>query len=68
MVKLGINVYTKKYICERIQEVGMNAWKDGFNAIQMEKEYQYVLMERCQRTESFTDGSVGARGRLMVKG
>ena len=32
----------------------------------MEKEY--VEMKRCPRNESFADGSVGARVRLMVRG
>ena len=34
MVNLGINVERegwKKYICERIQESGRRAWKDGLN-------------------------------------
>ena len=29
----------KKYICERIQESGRRAWKDGFNDTEGEQEY-----------------------------
>ena len=29
---------------------------------------EYVEMKRCPRNESFADGSVGARVRLMVRG
>ena len=42
MVNLGMNVERegwKKYICERIQESGRRAWKDGFNDTEREKEY-----------------------------
>ena len=42
MVNLGTNVDGvgwKKYICERIQECGRRAWKDGFNDTETEKEY-----------------------------
>ena len=41
MVNLGINVEGerwKKYICERIQESGRRAWKDGLNDTEREKE------------------------------
>ena len=37
----------KKYICERIQEVGRQSWKNGFNDIEREKEY--VEMKRCPK-------------------
>ena len=40
MVNLGMNVERegwKKYICERIQESGRRAWKDGFH--DTEREY-----------------------------
>ena len=39
MVNLGMNVDGegwKKYICERIQECGRRAWKDGFNDTERE--------------------------------
>ena len=68
MVNLGMNVERegwKKYICERIQESGRRAWKDGFNDTEREKEY--VRMKQSPRNESFTDGSAGARVRLMVR-
>ena len=55
----------KKYICERIQEVGRKSWKSGFNDTEREKEY--MEMKICPRNESFADGSVGARVRLMVR-
>ena len=32
----------KKYICERIQEVGRQSWKNGFNDTEREKEYVKV--------------------------
>ena len=69
MVKLGMNIERegwKKYICERIQESGRRTWKDGFNDTEREKEY--VRMKESPRNESFADGSVGARVRLMVRG
>ena len=69
MANLGMNVERegwKKYICERIQESGRRAWKDGLNDIEREKEY--VRMKESPRNESFADGSVGARVRLMVRG
>ena len=69
IVNLGMNVERegwKKYICERIHESGRRAWKDGFNDTEREKEY--VRMKESQRNESFADGSVGARVRLMVRG
>ena len=69
MVNLGMNVERegwKKYICERIQERGRRTWEDGFNAPEREKEY--VRMKESPRNESFADGSVGARVRLMVRG
>ena len=69
MVSLGMkkdrNVW-KKYICERIQEIGRQSWKNGFNDTEREKEC--VEMKRCPRNEGFADGSVGARVRLMVMG
>ena len=40
MLNLGMNVEGegwKKYICERIQESGRRAWKDGFNDTEKEK-------------------------------
>ena len=49
MVNLGMNVERegwKKYICERIQESGRRAWKDGFNDTEREKEY--VQMKESQ--------------------
>ena len=67
MVKLVMNVERegwKKYICERIQESGRRARKDGFNNTEREKEY--VRMKESPRNESFADGS--ARVRLMVRG
>ena len=69
MVNLEMNVEGegwKKYICERIQESGRRAWKDGFN--DTEKEKEYVRMKESPRNDSFADGSVGARVRLMVRG
>ena len=66
MVNLGMNVDGegwKKYICERIQECGRRARKNGFNDTEREKEY--VRMKESPRNECFTDGSVGAR--LMVR-
>ena len=53
-------------ICERIQESGKRARKDWFNDTEREKEY--VRMTGSPRNESFADGSVGARVRLMVRG
>ena len=55
----------KKYICEIIKESGRRAWKDGFNDTERRKEY--VRMKESPRNESFADGSVGARVRLMVR-
>ena len=69
MVSIGMKMdrkVWKKYICERIQEVGRQSWKNGFNDTEREKEY--VEMKRCPRNESFADGSVGARVRLMMRG
>ena len=68
MANLGMHVDGggwKKYICERIQ-CGRSAWKDGFNDTEREKEY--VWMKESPRNDSFTDESVGARVRLMVRG
>ena len=48
MVRLEMNVdrkVWKKYIFDRIQEVGREAWKDGFNETERDKEY--VQMKRC---------------------
>ena len=56
----------ERYICERIQEYGRRAWKNGFNNAEREKEY--ARMKESPRNESFADGSVGARVRLMVRG
>ena len=47
----------KKYICERIHEVGRQSWKNGFNDTERKKEY--VEMKRWPKNESFADGSVG---------
>ena len=52
----------KNYICERIHEVGEEAWKYGFNDTEREKEY--VQMKNIKEM-SFSDGSVGAGVRLM---
>ena len=52
MVNLGINVDVegwKKYICEKIQEGGRRAWKDGFNDAERQKEYVRI---KNQRNES----------------
>ena len=52
MVSLGMKMdrkVWKKYICERIQEVGRQSWKNGFNDTEREKEY--VKMKRCPRNE-----------------
>ena len=40
--------------------------KDGFN--DTEREKQYVRMKESPINESFADGSVGARVRLVVRG
>ena len=40
--------------------------KDGFN--DTERKRKYERMKECPRWESFTDGSVGAWVRLMVRG
>ena len=37
----------KKHICNRIREVGKQAWKNGFNDTEREKEY--VQMKECPR-------------------
>ena len=69
MVNLRINVEEevwKKCICERIQEIGREAWKNKFKNTESEKEY--VRTKECPRRESFADGSVGAKVRLMVLG
>ena len=42
MVNLSMNVEEevwKKYICDRTQDVGRDALKDGFNNTEREKEY-----------------------------
>ena len=42
IVNLRMNVEEKvwkKCICERIQEVGREAWKDGFKRTAREREY-----------------------------
>ena len=64
-MKMDRQVWTK-YICEIIQEVGRQSWKNEFNDTEREKEY--VDMKRCPKNESFADGSVGARVRVMVRG
>ena len=64
-LKTDRNVW-KKYICEIIQGVGRQSWKYGFN--DTEREKAYVEMKSCGRNESFANGSVGARVRLMVRG
>ena len=54
MVNLGMNVNGegwKKYICERIQECGRRAWKDGFN--DTEREKKYVRMKESPRNLMF---------------
>ena len=56
----------KKRTCERIREVGREAWKDGFRNTEREKEY--VKMKECLRRERFSDGSVGAKVWLMAGG
>ena len=69
MVNLGMNVERegwKKYICERIQESGRRGWTDGSN--DTEREKGNVRIKESPRNESFSDGSVGARVRLMVRG
>ena len=69
MVNLWMNVDGEgweKYICERIQEGGRRALKDGVNDTEREKEY--VRMKENQRNESFADRSFGAGVRLMVRG
>ena len=40
IVSLGMKMYMKvwkKYICDRIQEVGRQSWKNGFNDTEREK-------------------------------
>ena len=69
MVSLVMKMDTKewkKYISERIQEVGREVWRNAFNETEREKEY--VKMKRCPRNDSFADRSVGDRVRLMVRG
>ena len=68
---LGLGMKTdrkvwKKYICEKIQEVGRQSWKNRLYDTDREKEY--VEMKRCPMNESFAVGSVGARVILMVRG
>ena len=40
----------KKCICERIQEVVREIWKDGFK--NTEREEEYVSMKECHKRES----------------
>ena len=50
MVSLWMKINRKEwklYISERIQEVGREAWKNGFNETEREKEY--LKMKRCRR-------------------
>ena len=56
----GRSISVREYKC------GRSAWKDGFNDTEREKEY--VWMKESPRNDSFTDESVGARVRLMVRG
>ena len=46
--------------------MGREAWKDGFKNTERKKEY--VNMKECPRRERFSDGHVGAKVRLMVRG
>ena len=48
-VKLGMNVngeFWNKHICKIIREVGKQAWTNGFNDTEREKEY--VQMKNVQ--------------------
>ena len=56
----------KKYKCERIQQGGRRALKDGFN--DTEREKGYVRMKETPRHVIFADGSVGAGGRSKTDG
>ena len=38
----------KKYICERISEVGRQSWKNGFNDTEREKEYVEMKKKNAQ--------------------
>ena len=53
MVSIGMRMdrkVWKAYICEIIQEVGRQSWKNGFNYTEREKEY--VEMKICARNDS----------------
>ena len=43
------------FICERIQDVGREPWKGGFN------DTEYARMMQCPKRESFADVSFGYR-------
>ena len=57
-------IYSKLKYRSYGQTNGRRAWKDGFNDTEREKEY--VRMKESQRNESFADGTVGGRVRLML--
>ena len=46
--------------------MGSEAWKDGLK--NTEREIEYVRMKACHRRDSFADGSIGAKVRMMVRG
>ena len=45
VMKMDMKV-RNKYICKKIQEVGREVWKNGFNKTEWEKEY--VKMKRSR--------------------
>ena len=64
-MKYDKNVW-KKTLVMRIQEYGRRQWRNCFGI--NKREQQYVHRRVNQNNEKYTNGSVGARVRLMVRG
>ena len=52
------------YDCHKIQSVGHDRWIKGFN----DREQEYVKIKREPMSEQYAIGSMGASGRLMIRG
>ena len=54
------------YDCHKIQSVGHDRWKKGFS--DRDREQEYVKIKRVPMSEQHAIGSMGASGRLMIRG
>ncbi|ELU17468.1 hypothetical protein CAPTEDRAFT_215244 [Capitella teleta] len=57
---------TKEKMNERVMEVGKEEWKRSLQSTELTR--RYVVEKEAAKWESYAEGSVGARVRMLLRG